>query len=90
MPATEATTTGSSKTDAGRPATTTGELPPQAPPSGAELGEAEKREALIRIAAYAFYERRGYVGGHELEDWLQAEMEVDRRLSAAQGPDPAS
>jgi Protein of unknown function (DUF2934) len=41
-----------------------------------------QREALIRLAAYSFYERRGFVGGHELEDWLQAEMEVDRQAVA--------
>ena len=47
MPATQAATPESSKADAGRPALATGELPPQAPPSGAEPGEAEKREALL-------------------------------------------
>jgi hypothetical protein len=50
------------------------------------IGDAEKREILIRLAAYSFYERRGYVAGHELEDWLQAEMEVNRQLAAAQEP----
>jgi hypothetical protein len=43
------------------------------------------REALIRLAAYSFYERRGFIDGHELEDWLQAEMEVNRRAAAAVG-----
>ena len=43
------------------------------------------REALIRLAAYSFYERRGFIDGHELEDWLQAEMEVDRRAAAGVG-----
>ncbi|MBL8344639.1 MAG: DUF2934 domain-containing protein [Rubrivivax sp.] len=57
---------------------------PQDPaPAGKTVSEAEKREALIRIAAYSFYERRGYVSGHELEDWLQAEMEVDRQMGGA-------
>jgi hypothetical protein len=37
------------------------------------MSEAERREVMIRIAAYSFYERRGFVAGHELEDWLQAE-----------------
>lgn len=53
-----------------------------------EMSEAEKREVMIRIAAYSFYERRGFVAGHELEDWLQAEMEVERRLAAAPRPAP--
>jgi hypothetical protein len=51
--------------------------------------DAEKREAMIRIAAYTFYERRGFVSGHELEDWLEAEMEVDRQSAAAPKPTEA-
>ena len=47
------------------------------------MSDGEKREAMIRIAAYTFYERRGFVSGHELEDWLQAEMEIDRQMDAA-------
>jgi len=54
--------------------------------SDVAMSEAEKREVMIRIAAYSFYERRGFVGGHELEDWLQAEMEVDRQLAATPKP----
>ena len=50
------------------------------------VSEAEKREVMIRLAAYSFYERRGLIAGHELEDWLQAEMEVDRQLAAANSP----
>ena len=56
-----------------------------APPEPA-MSDAEKREVLVRIAAYSFYERRGYVSGNELEDWLQAEMEVSRQWAAAQEP----
>lgn len=55
--------------------------------SPSAMSEAEKREVLIRLAAYSFYERRGYVSGHELEDWLQAEMEVNRQMAAPPGPD---
>lgn len=47
----------------------------------------EKRELMIRLAAYSFYERRGCVSGNELEDWLQAEMEVDRQLARQTKPD---
>ncbi|NDP39158.1 MAG: DUF2934 domain-containing protein [Rhodoferax sp.] len=36
------------------------------------------RDELIRQTAYSFYVARSYVGGHELEDWLQAEAEVDQ------------
>jgi hypothetical protein len=51
-----------------------------------ETSDAEKREVMIRLAAYSFYERRGFVAGHELEDWLQAEMEVERQLAAVPKP----
>jgi uncharacterized protein YrrD len=55
-------------------------------PAESNISEAEKREILVRIAAYAFYERRGFISGHELADWLQAEMEVDRQLAASKQP----
>ena len=61
-------------------------MPQVSAPPEAAASDTEKREALVRIAAYSFYERRGYVSGHELEDWLQAEMEVNRQLAAAQEP----
>jgi hypothetical protein len=40
----------------------------------------EQRAALIAQAAYFRAERRGFVPGHETEDWLAAEIEVDTRL----------
>jgi hypothetical protein len=40
----------------------------------------EKRAGLIAEAAYFRAERRGFAPGHEQEDWLAAESEVDRRL----------
>ncbi len=41
----------------------------------------EERERLIREAAYARFARRGFVHGHDMEDWLMAEAEVDRMMS---------
>jgi hypothetical protein len=41
----------------------------------------EDRKALIAKAAYFNAERRGFAPGHELEDWLAAENEVDQRLA---------
>lgn len=38
------------------------------------------REQLITDAAYHRAESRGFEPGHELEDWLVAESEVDARL----------
>jgi len=40
----------------------------------------EERSACIAEAAYFIAERRGFAPGHELEDWLEAENEVDVRL----------
>jgi Protein of unknown function (DUF2934) len=41
----------------------------------------EDRRALIAEAAYLIAHSRGFAPGHELEDWLSAEEEVDQRLS---------
>ncbi len=35
------------------------------------------RRERIRVAAYFNAERRGFVPGRELDDWLQAEQEID-------------
>lgn len=39
-----------------------------------------QRAALIAKAAYYRAEKRGFAPGHETEDWLAAESEVDARL----------
>ena len=44
--------------------------------------DAEKRRALIAEAAYLRAERRGFAAGHEVEDWLAAEAEIDLALTA--------
>ena len=41
------------------------------------------RDDAIRTAAYARAEARGFVPGHELEDWLAAEREVDATQGVA-------
>jgi hypothetical protein len=41
----------------------------------------EDRGVSIARAAYLIAERRGFAPGHELEDWLAAENEVDQRLA---------
>lgn len=46
----------------------------------------EERRQLIAETAYFLAERRGFSAGSELEDWLQAEADVNRRLGGA-GPD---
>jgi hypothetical protein len=45
----------------------------------------ESREARIAEAAYWRAERRGFTAGYELDDWLEAEREIDRELAARTG-----
>jgi hypothetical protein len=40
----------------------------------------EDRHASIALAAYFRSQSRGFAPGHEVEDWLAAEEEVDQRL----------
>lgn len=41
---------------------------------------AEHRRHYIELAAFYIAERRGFSGGNSLEDWLQAEAEIDQLL----------
>jgi hypothetical protein len=41
---------------------------------------AEEPHQLISQAAYFRAERRGYIPGSDLEDWLEAEAEIERIL----------
>jgi hypothetical protein len=64
------------------PTTTAAAYPPFVDP--------QKRNALIARAAYFRALHRGFAPGHEVEDWLAAEAEVDANLlkgteAAAQG-----
>ncbi|MDM0085553.1 DUF2934 domain-containing protein [Variovorax sp. J31P179] len=43
----------------------------------------DDRQARIRAAAYAAWERRGRPAGHELEDWLEAERSLDPNANAS-------
>jgi hypothetical protein len=43
----------------------------------------EQRAALIAEAAFFRAEKRGFAPGHETEDWLAAEAEVDATLMSA-------
>ncbi len=48
--------------------------------------QAAPREELIRTAAYLRSERRGFEAGHELDDWLTAEREVDLWIESRGAP----
>ena len=56
----------------------------QTKPVFSELAQSEMDEDLrfrmISETAYNLYARRGYVDGFELDDWFQAEADVDRML----------
>ena len=45
----------------------------------------DDRRAMIAEAAYLRAERRGFTPGHETEDWLAAEEEVDGLLQLGPG-----
>jgi len=51
---------------------------------------AEERQRMIAEAAYFRAERRGFVGGDPVQDWLEAEAEIDRMLAAGKMPTSAS
>jgi hypothetical protein len=46
---------------------------------------AKSREALIAELAYFRAQRRGFEPGHELEDWLAAEAEIEKRDGLRRG-----
>jgi len=46
-------------------------------------GSDSERRRMIERVAYRRAEYRNFAAGHELEDWLAAEAEVDRQLSYA-------
>lgn len=48
-----------------------------------------QREAMLREAAYYRYIQRGYADGHDMEDWLVAEAELDHGTSELQPAEPA-
>jgi hypothetical protein len=51
----------------------------------APKSESDSREEAIRRAAYDAYQRRGGEAGHETQDWLDAEAEVDRQAGRERG-----
>lgn len=68
-----------------RGTTAKGQRTPERPQqrSGSGLAANEERWRLIAEAAYYRVQARGFAPGQEIEDWLQAEAEIDRRLRGA-------
>jgi len=50
----------------------------------------DERHRMIALAAYYRAERRGFTNGDPLQDWLQAEAEVNGQLQGAVTGRPAS
>ena len=42
----------------------------------------EQRHQMVAVRAYLIAEQRGFQGDMALNDWLQAEVEVDNRVAA--------
>jgi len=42
--------------------------------------DSDLRQRMISETAYRLYAERGYAEGYDLDDWLQAEAEVDHLL----------
>jgi hypothetical protein len=61
----------------------------QIDPTPARFVEPERRAGLIAEAAFFRAEKRGFSPGHEMEDWLAAESEVDAKLMSAEAGRPA-
>ena len=50
--------------------------------------EPQVREAMISEAAYFRSAHRGFEPGHEVDDWLAAESEIDAALARGDLPQP--
>ncbi len=46
----------------------------------AQFVDPEQRASLTAEAAYFRAQKRGFAPGHDVEDWLAAEAEVDQKL----------
>lgn len=57
---------------------------------GAACVTGENRRRMIERAAYYRAERRGFVPGYELQDWLDAERELNANLSDSKTIPPES
>lgn len=55
---------------------------PELPPTRTAI-DPEARRQMIASAAYYRAEQRSFSGGSELQDWLDAEAEIDRMLTGS-------
>jgi len=59
---------------------------PQKPVTPQKPLTGEQRQIMICEAAYYLAEHRGFEGGHELDDWLIAEREIDAVIAGGKRP----
>jgi Protein of unknown function (DUF2934) len=62
------------------------QTPVQVSPPAIDAGV---RRALTAEAAYYRAQRRGFEPGHELDDWVAAEAEIERATSPHRGDEPS-
>lgn len=81
-----ARTPGSRPTQTRSPARSAPDAPPSRPAEGRGIGNnaaklsPEEVYKLIQESAYFRAKARGFAPGHEVQDWIEAEAEVRRRL----------
>ena len=56
---------------------TRGRAEPVAAPAERPEADSVERRSSIALAAYFIAEKRGFAPGHELDDWLAAEAEIE-------------
>ena len=52
----------------------------ESPAEGVTEVDPDLRREMVATAAYFIAEQRGFLPGHEQEDWLQAEAAIDQHL----------
>ena len=50
----------------------------------------DQRQSMIQTAAYLRAEKRGFQGGNPVQDWVDAEHEIDATLKSTKGNARAS
>ena len=45
-----------------------------------QIATADRRHSMIQTAAYLRAEKRGFQGGNPVQDWVDAEREIDTML----------
>lgn len=55
---------------------------PKAVPTAKAALSAEQRNNYVEVAAFYIAERRGFTPGNPADDWIAAELEVDRLIAS--------